>query len=180
MSAQLTQSRVRELLNYDELTGEFTWRVRRANVAAGRSAGRIRVDGYREIGLDGRLIGAHRLAWIHAVGEIKPLMVIDHINGDKSDNRLENLRQVTASQNGQNRHGPAGKNPFVGVTFDRARCKWRADIKIGNKCVTIGRFDTVEEARRAHTEAKSFHHRIWPELIGQPGAPEVPAAKEAA
>lgn len=61
MSAQLTQSRVRELLNYDELTGEFTWRVRRANVAAGRSAGRIRVDGYREgrglAGQDVRLRG---------------------------------------------------------------------------------------------------------------------------
>lgn len=172
MVAALTTNRVRELLAYDDTTGIFRWRETRGGIRAGAIAGRVNVNGYVEIGIDGRLVGAHRAAWMHANGAIPAGHVVDHINGNKRDNRLGNLRVVTVAQNGRNRHRPAGANAVVGVTWDKARGKWRADIKVGGKCVTLGRFDRHEEAHAAHVAAKAKHHRIWPELIGADGAPE--------
>lgn len=179
MSAAPTAERVRELLDYNAESGIFKWRETRGGVRVGTIAGRVNVNGYVEIGIDGRLLGAHRAAWMHANGAIPAGHVVDHIDGNKRDNRLVNLRVVTVSQNGRNRHRPAGANTVVGVTWDKARRKWRADIKVGDKCVTVGRFDRHDDAQAAHVAAKAKHHRIWPELIGQPGAPEVEPVKAA-
>ena len=179
MAGALTANRVRELLDYDAATGMFRWRETRGGVRVGSAAGRVNVNGYVEIGIDGRLVGAHRAAWMHSRGEIPTGHVIDHIDGNRRDNRLANLRVVTVMQNGQNRHRPAGSNAVVGVTWDKARRKWRADIKVGSKCVTLGRFDRHGDALAAYTTAKAKHHRIWPELIGADGAPAVPSPEPA-
>lgn len=168
MAAALTADRVRELLDYDAATGIFRWRETRGGVRIGAIAGRVNVNGYVEIGIDGRLTGAHRAAWMHANGAIPAGHVVDHIDGNKQDNRMINLRVVTVAENGRNRHRPAGANTVVGVTWDKAKRKWRADIKVGNKCVTLGRFDCHDEARSAHAAAKAAFHGI-----GQPGAPAV-------
>lgn len=170
---QPSQERVQTLLDYDRDTGVFRWRQTRGGVRAGAIAGRIDANGYIEVGLDGRLIKAHRLAWIHAHGSIGQGLVIDHKNGVKTDNRLTNLRAVTPSENGRNRHRPAGRNPIAGVSWDKARQKWRADAKVDGKCVTVGRYASVSEACAARA---TFLHRIWPELVGMDGAPAVEAA----
>lgn len=170
---QPSQERLHALLDYDRETGVFRWRETRGGVRAGAVAGRVDTNGYVEIGLDGRLIKAHRLAWIHACGRIGEGLVIDHKNGIKTDNRLDNLRPVTPSDNGRNRHKPAGRNPVAGVSWEKARQKWRADAKVGNKCVTVGRYDSVSEACAARA---AFLARIWPELVGMDGAPAVEAA----
>ena len=161
---QPTQARVRELLDYDPATGVFRWRETRGGVRVGSIAGRVNARGYCEIGVDGRLAGAHRLAWIHVHGAIVDGRVVDHIDGNKCDNRLCNLRAVTVSENNRNRHRPAGKNPVVGVSWDKARGKWRADLKVADKCVTVGRFDTVSAAATARARAV-IAHGIWPELV---------------
>lgn len=160
--------RARSLLSYEPETGLFRWIARAArNTRIGAVAGRKAAGRYVDIGIDGRLIGAHRLAWMFVHGEIAEGHVIDHINGDPTDNRISNLRLATPSQNLQNRHRPGGANPVVGVTWDKHRQRWRADIKIGSKCVTLGRFVSISEAMAAHSEAKRVHHGIWPELATQ-------------
>lgn len=175
MTPQPTPASISSVLEYRPETGVFIWIAKAAkNTKVGSIAGRIARAGYVEIGLGGRLYKAHRLAWVLLYGHIDENRVIDHINGKKCDNRISNLRLVTPVENGQNRHRPAGRNTAVGVTWDKARKKWRADIKIGRRCVTLGRFDHHSEAVSAHAAAKAKHHRIWPELIEADGAPAVP------
>jgi hypothetical protein len=172
MAASLTAGRVRELLDYDPETGIFRWRETRGGVRVGAIAGRVNIRGYVELGIDGRLVGAHRAAWMHVNGDIPAGYVIDHIDGNKCDNRASNLRAVTVAQNGQNRHRPAGANTAVGVTWDKARRKWRADIKLGDKRVTLGRFDRYDDAFAVHASAKAVHHGI-----SRKGAPKPETVK---
>jgi hypothetical protein len=79
--------------------------------------------------------------------------VIDHINRDKSDNRIENLREVTQSTNLENRD-------CKGYNYDKIRNKWRARIKVNKKEIFLGRFDTEYEARQAYLDAKKIYHNI--------------------
>src|SRR4029450_2313606 len=99
---ELTAERLRELLDYDPETGDFTWKVNRRCVRSGSVAGNVNcVDGYCYIGVDARRYHAHRLAWLYIKGAW-PNDQIDHINGNKADNRFANLRQATHSQNQAN------------------------------------------------------------------------------
>lgn len=90
-------------------------------------------------------------------GEIAEGYNVDHINGDKLDNRIENLRLATNTENQHNRKATKGKN-FKGVNFDKVRNKWKAEIRVDNISYHIGRFDTEEEAHEAYcTVAKDIH-----------------------
>ena len=158
MNAPLSADRVRELLSYDEVTGAFLWRCRVAtNIRVGSTAGRLSHKGYREIGIDGRLWSAHRLAWLHVHGEW-PNGMLDHINGVKDDNRIANLRVVGPAENAENKHRAQGANPHIGVSWQASRAKWRADICVRGRRITIGRFDTVAEAAAAYRGAKARWH----------------------
>ena len=77
-------------------------------------------------------------------------MVVDHINGDKLDNRKANLRVCTMVENGQNRN--VRKNKYLGVSWDKRRCKWKAVIGFHYQCIDIGRFDTAEAAALAYNQ----------------------------
>jgi hypothetical protein len=79
--------------------------------------------------------------------------IIDHINRNKTDNRLENLRIVTTQQNGFNREAK-------GYTFDKKNKKWRAHICINRKLIYLGLFNTEEEARQAYLDSKQIYHKI--------------------
>lgn len=175
----VTQQRLREALDYCPNSGTFTWKTKAArNTVVGRVAGRIKENGYREIGIDGRLHGAHRLAWLYVHGEW-PNGQIDHFNGNRLDNRISNLRNVSASENLQNQFSPHGDNPFLGVSWQKSRNKWRADICVNGKQKFLGRFDSKQDARDAYLAAKRDMHipgrLIWPEL-----AENDPQAKDAA
>lgn len=81
---QLTRTRLKELLHYDAKTGEFFWRVNRAKLGAGETAGKTKSDGYRYIGIDGKIYAAYRLAFLWMTGVV-PDGIIDHKNRNKSD-----------------------------------------------------------------------------------------------
>ena len=151
-----SQERLKELLDYDPITGVFTWKVYRAeNAKAGFVAGSINAIGYRSILVDRRLFLAHRLAWIFCHGLIPEGMCIDHINGQKVDNRLANLRLATTAQNMSNRFrcNSNSASGIRGVSLSKRSQKWRAVIMHLGKQISAGHFASKEEAARA-VEAK--------------------------
>lgn len=152
--------RVRELLRYNRRTGVFTWRVtRNQHARAGDVAGYIRTDEYRGIMIDGRSHYAHRLVWLYVYGAWPPFE-IDHRNGLKDDNRLVNLIESTRSFNCQNERRPRknGTSGFLGVSWDKNRSRWSAQIHADGVKRKLGRFGSVEEAHAAYVQAKRKLH----------------------
>jgi len=112
--------------------------------------------GYRYGSIGGRPISAHRVIWMIFYDE-EPL-VIDHINGDRSDNRIENLRNTTLAENNKNRRiSTRNKHGQSGVDFWKPRQKWRARVWKDNKGIVIGYFDTKEEAISARKKAEPLY-----------------------
>lgn len=172
--ADPTKARLRELLEYDAEAGHLVWRTRPVETFktapagkiwnahfAGTVAGSVRSDGYRQISIDGKLRNAHRLIWIYANGDIPAGMQIDHINGVRDDNRLDNLRLVTTAENGRNQSIPhTNTSGVIGVSWNKHDRKWRAMIQIDRRAKYLGRFDTLEEAAAARAKAErqfGFH-----------------------
>lgn len=155
----LTAQRLRELLSYNPESGQLSWLESRGSVASGKLCNTKDKHGYIVIRVDRRLYKAHRLAWLHAYGEW-PRGVIDHINHDCSDNRLENLRDVTQAQNSGNILGPkaGNKSGFLGVHYDRRAGRYCAEIKLNRKKHHLGHFQTAEEASAAYLTAKRKLH----------------------
>ena len=158
----LTQKRLRELLHYDPETGLFTWRHSRGQAQAGDIAGAIHHKGYRRIGLEGGNYAAHRLAWLYVHG-VWPTETIDHINGVRHDNRIANLRDVSAAANSHyaTLRSSVNSTGFRGVY--RNGPGWGATIRIAGKSVHLGQFDSPEQAHRKYMESKRAHHRGLPE-----------------
>lgn len=157
----LTAARLRELFSFDPDTGIFTRRLGRQGVRAGAVAGSVcPKTGRVRIGVDGRLYKAHRLAWLYVHGEW-PTSEVDHKNGNPSDNRIDNLRDVGHGVNIQNQRRPQSNKKTgtkLGVSW-RADCeKWYARIKVGGKEMPLGFFDTEDEAHAAYVKAKRTHH----------------------
>lgn len=154
---ELTAERLREVLDYDPDTGVFTRKVRTGNVKIGDVAGSFNGKGYIRIGIDGRLHRAHRLAWLYVTGEW-PKDQIDHINGDRGDNRLANLREVNNAENQHNLRKARADNTtgFLGVSPRYG--KFRAYIMVDGKNKHLGCFPTPEAAHAAYLEAKRGLH----------------------
>jgi len=127
-TSKITKDRLCEALSYDQETGMFRWVSCSArNVKNGDAAGTIDSKGYRTIRVDYVVHKAHRLAWLYVYGEL-PSGVIDHINGDRGDNRIANLRDATHAINCQNVR-KANKNNTSGLLgAQKARTKWNAVI----------------------------------------------------
>lgn len=154
----ITYRRLLEALAYELATGLFRWRVRASNrVKVGDVAGNLMKTGRVQIHLDGENHLAHRLAWFYVFGEW-PRHVIDHINGDPSDNRLANLRDVTTKINNQNRRA-AGARSSTGLlgAFKYAH-GFRSQIMVDGVLVNLGTFDTAHAAHAAYLAAKRQMH----------------------
>lgn len=163
--AKPTAERVRELLIYDHQTGVFT---RRIDVVvgfgrvhkAGTAVGCVDKDsGYVVLSIDGKRHRAHRIAWLYVHGEW-PAHDVDHRDTIRDHNWIENLWPVTRQVNLQNkrRANKTSQSGVLGVCWDSARGKWRADISVDDKNVYIGRFEDLEDARSAYVEAKRRVH----------------------
>lgn len=158
----LTANRLREVLNYDPETGVFTTLIGRKGHAAGAVAGTQKqcteTLAYTIIGIDRRLYRAHRLAWLYMTGEW-PEDVIDHVNGDGTDNRWANIRPATKSQNQFNRR--MSRNNTTGNTgvYRRSDGKaWVAEIWANDRKQSLGSFQTYDEAVAARAAAQLKLH----------------------
>jgi hypothetical protein len=120
-----------------------------------RPIGSTRKDKYRVTSVDGRLYLVHRLVWLFHNGELPP--VIDHIDCDPSNNRIENLRPLDRSRNGLNRKHPKknSKTQVLGVYYDKSRDKYGAEIRIDGIKRHLGRFATAQEAHAAYIKARA-------------------------
>lgn len=158
----VTGERLRELLHYDPETGVFTWRVGGRRARLGEAAGCVETCGYLRITIDGRQYYAHRLAWLYVTGAW-PADQLDHRDGDRTNNRFDNLREATHAENGQNRTTQKNNTSgFAGVHWHLGDRRWHARIRVGGRRVHLGSFDTPEEAHAAYIEAKARLHDFQP------------------
>lgn len=153
---------LRELVDYDSSTGTFCWKVP-GRKQHGFHKGPASTNGYCHLFIKGGYYLSHRLAWLHHYGEW-PNGELDHVNGDRADNRIANLRIADAAQNMWNRS--VHKNNRTGVKGVRYIWKgrpnrgsriWFAQIFVRGKFINIGRFPTLEGARIAYERAAKLH-----------------------
>jgi hypothetical protein len=161
----ITQEELKQLVFYDKETGVFTRLSSKRGDTAYKPTGTLTNKGYVLLWVCGKLYKAHRMAWLYEYGTM-PIGEIDHINGIKSDNRISNLRDVTRSENNQNRkaHNKNNKNSAMGVRQNHIG-KYVAAITINRKAIHLGCFSTIEEASAAYKKAKAEYHPFAPDVI---------------
>lgn len=148
----ITQSELQSIFNYNKDTGIL---IRKNN---GKIAGTINDKGYIQVTINYKRYKAHRLIWLYVYGYI-PSRCIDHINGIKNDNRIINLRECSQSENSYNaKLSKRNTSGIKGVFFDSNRNKWRASIRVDNKIIQLGRFDSLEQAKNLVKIYREIHH----------------------
>lgn len=161
--SNLTQEQLKQFLRYNPKTGEFTRIAAYNNVGVGKKVGWTVTYGagkkFRvKVGVNGDDYMAHRLAWLYMTGEW-PKQEIDHINEDGADNRWDNLREASPTENLRNR-GPQSNNTtgYKGTCFVKSKGFYIAGIKVHGKRTHLGCFKTAEEAHQAYCEAAKKYH----------------------
>ena len=148
----ITQEELRKLYEYDPKTGEFKHRQKRRGVSNVSKPVGVEDNGYIRFRVNGVLERAHRMAWLYNNGVLEPDMVVDHINHNKLDNRLSNLRLVSKSENSKNLSKPKNNTSGVaGVYKDRGR--WRSKITVNGKNKYLGTYSNKEGAVKSRMEA---------------------------
>jgi hypothetical protein len=146
----LTQERLKQVLHYDPLTGEFTRLTDGGGKKAGDPAG-CKKRTYIVISVDDKIYRAHLLAWLYMKGEW-PKPFLDHKDLTKHNNIFENLREATKSQNSANRGVQKNSaSGYKGVFWYRAYGKWTSQIWKDKKAYFLGYFDTAIEAHNAYS-----------------------------
>ncbi|GGJ39403.1 hypothetical protein CDQ92_13080 [Sphingopyxis bauzanensis] len=166
-----TPEELRQLVRYEPETGKFYWLPREADTQpkrtwntryAGKKADRPNGHGYCRIGIFNRDSMAHRVAWCLFYGEW-PEKMIDHINGDPTDNRIDNLRLTTPSDNQKNAKRPkSNTSGHCGVGWHKQRRKWRAYVQTNGKHISLGFYDEKSDAvtaAQAKREELGFSER---------------------
>uniref|UniRef100_A0A6H1ZLU7 Putative homing endonuclease n=1 Tax=viral metagenome TaxID=1070528 RepID=A0A6H1ZLU7_9ZZZZ len=152
---KITKDRIIELLRYDHRTGDLYWKIDRGNkISPGDLAGCINANGYRHIRIDGTLYLSHRLVWMLHHGEF-PKYETDHINRNRTDNRIENLRDVKKFNNQRNAGTRADSvSGTRGVKWFAPTKKWTACIRFGGKQKNLGYYKDFCDAVLARLAAE--------------------------
>ncbi len=157
----LTYERAKELLDYCAETGVLTRKIRLSNsVQVGEIAGFAHpTKKYISLYVDGIPYKAHRVIWLMHHGDW-PKNQIDHINGNRTDNRIENLRDVSGQVNCQNKRKVGSKNTsgVLGVSWMESAKKFRAQLQVDGKPMYLGLSPDKESAHEAYLKAKRQHH----------------------
>jgi hypothetical protein len=149
------------LLDYNADNGSFVWtNYNKNNCKKGMAAGTVNKRGYLKIQIFGKVYCAHRIAWLIYYGK-HPEYGIDHIDGDKLNNAISNLRDADQLENSKNaKLSIANKSGFTGVTWAVHRNKWRSRIMFEGKDITLGFFSDIEDAisaRKSANKKYGFH-----------------------
>lgn len=164
MAVELTAEYLRSIMDYDPESGLFTWKHRADKKPAwngkfaGEIAGGLMPAGYVQIGIDLKGYYAHRLAWLYVYGESPP-QELDHIDRDRANNRVTNLRPATRAENRRNASIRSDNtSEFKGVSFIKPTRRWDARIMHSRRQICLGHFDTPEEAHAAYRKAAEQLH----------------------
>jgi len=158
----INEDLIKEFLTYNKFTGKFYWTKDSKFYKKNEVAGYLRPDGYEVITINGIKYLSHRLAFVYVNGDIGN-SIIDHINGLRSDNRIDNLRISDKKSNARNCGiYQSNKSGFKGVTFIKSTGKWRASASFNGKSKHIGNYETKEFARDAYI---SFINENYGEFI---------------
>lgn len=153
MANNLTQSELKELLDYNERSGIFTWKKSPSRrIKSGTKAGTLQ-HGYSIIRINNVGYRAHRLAWLYVYGEF-PKDQLDHINHKKNDNSIKNLRECSDAENKRNvsiqKNNVSG---FTGVSWSKHAKKWNVNIYVNRKKKNLGYFSDLQDAILKRKEA---------------------------
>lgn len=154
----ISEKYLRDILCYDPQTGVFKWKVGTCRIKIGDIAGSVdKSTGYMKIGMtiNNRFLKfyVHRLAWLY-VYSVWPKDQIDHIDRDKTNNRISNLREATRAENTINqRKRPNCSSRYIGVSWYNSSNRWVAEIKLNGNRKILGYFDTEQEAALAYNKA---------------------------
>lgn len=152
---------LKSLLRYEPDTGLIYWVAKGKGMIKKKAAGTKLHSGYLGICIGPKRWQSHRIAWALHTGAW-PKDQIDHINGIKTDNRACNLREATNSQNGKNLGiSKANKSGIKGVSFETYTGRWKATIRVDGKSISIGRFDSIENAAKARKLAEQQYFKEW-------------------
>jgi HNH endonuclease len=155
--SELTAQRLRELLSYDPETGLLLRNTNRGSRPAGSVAGNTCADGRVQVYIDNVNYKAHRLIWLLVTGAW-PTYDVDHIDGNPSNNRWSNLRDVPHAINLENRRGPTRHNPHKLLGVTKNRDGFGAQIKVDGKRLWLGTYATPQEAHSVYLETKRRLH----------------------
>lgn len=141
--------------------GDLFWKIRKGySIKIGEKAGRTTKKGYWRVSLNCSDYLCHRLVWIMHNGKIPNGMQIDHINGIKWDNRIENLRLANNSQNKNNLNlRKNNKSGHKGVSWKQANKKWQVSIMVNGKNKYIGIFSEKKDAINSYVENSIKYHK---------------------
>jgi hypothetical protein len=154
-SSTLTQEYLKSILDYDLDTGIFTWKVSKANRTKVGDVAGWSYNGYREIEINNKAYKAHRLAWLYVYGEM-PKNLVDHVDGNRSNNKISNLREATYQENSENYKTPkTNKSGVKNVSWYKSLNKWVVSISIRKTKKTVGYYDDLELAELVAIEARN-------------------------
>jgi hypothetical protein len=149
-----------DVLRYEPDTGKFFWTVVRwRKIRVGDPAGHLNKKGYIEIRYNYKTYLAHRVAWYLHTGEDPHSMGLDHVNGDRADNRISNLRLANPTQNARNmRKRRNTTSTYKGVSWHEKSDKWQAQIRVDGRSMYLGYFNSQLDAHLAYCKAAAEHH----------------------
>jgi hypothetical protein len=153
----MNQELVKQLFIYNDGSLYWNTKIPHKPQLNGKKAGVKQINGYISITVKSKKYRAHRLVFLMFYGYFPN--VVDHINGIKDDNRIENLREATSQQNQYNaKFKKTSKSKIKGVWWDESSKKWKACIRINGKATTLGRFKDINLAEQCCRIAREKHH----------------------
>lgn len=151
----ITQEYLQTIFEYKD--GELYWNVKRSGIQKGDMAGCIDTKGYKRIRLNGKKLLNHRIIFLMHKGFLPK--ILDHINYNKLDNKIENLRPATRSQNGFNKLLKSNTSGFKNVYWHNQGKKWHVRLQIQSKCYSFGLYDDIYLAGLVAEEARNKYHK---------------------
>ena len=151
--------RIRERIAYNKSTGLFMYLKPSNSATKGWWGGSISLQGYCRLYFEGRIIQAHSIAWLLTYGIIPKGLEVDHIDGDKTNNKIDNLRLATRSQNLYNRPNSRGNTSICkGVSLHKKTGLWRVRLNVNKKELSFGYYKDYELAELVAQEATAKYH----------------------